>query len=167
MIVANITLGNNCEVDPSSSINNIIIGDNVKISKRCSVFGNPENPLYIGDNTYIGMNTAIVGYARSIRIGKYVSIAQNVNIMSGSGPNNEIMQRIFPSHREPVVIDDLCWIGASAIIMPGVTLGKACVVGANSYVTKSFDDYSVIGGTPAKLIRKLTNEEIEKIKEVL
>ncbi len=166
MIVANIQLGQNCDVDPSSSINNAIIGNNVKIAKRCSIFGSPDNLLEIGNNTYIGMNTIIQGYARSIKIGKYVSIAQNVNIMSGSGPNNEIMKRIFPSLREPVEIGDLCWIGASAIIMPGVTLGRACVVGANSYVTKSFDDYSVIGGTPAKLIRKLSIEEIKKIKDI-
>lgn len=165
MIVSNIKLGTNCEVDPSSSINNVIIGDNVKVAKRCSIFGSADNPLIIGDNTYIGMNTIIQGYARSIKIGEYVSIAQNVNIMSGSGPNNEILKRIFPSLREPVEIGDLCWIGASAIIMPGVTLGKACVVGANSYVTNSFGDYCVIGGTPAKLIRKLTEEEIEKINE--
>ena len=165
MVVSNIQLGTNCEVDPSSSINNVVLGDNVKVAKRCSIFGGADNSLIIGDNTYIGMNTIIQGYARSIKIGKYVSIAQNVNIMSGSGPNNEILKSIFPSHREPVVIGDLCWIGASAIIMPGVTLGKACVVGANSYVTKSFDDYCVIGGTPAKLIRKLTEEEIEKIKD--
>ena len=166
MIVSNIQLGKNCEVDPSSSINNVILGDNVKVAKRCSIFGGVDNPLLIGDNTYIGMNTIIQGYARSIKIGQYVSIGQNVNIMSGSGPNNEIMKRIFPSHREPVEIGDLCWIGSSAIIMPGVVLGRACVVGANSYVTKSFDDYCVIGGTPAKLIRKLTEEEIEKIKEI-
>ena len=163
MIVSNIKLGQNCDVDPSSSINNVELGDYVKIAKRCSIFGSPDNMLYIGNHTYIGMNTAIMGYAKRITIGKYVSIAQNVNIMSGSGPNNEILQRIYPSYREPVSIGDLCWIGASAIIMPGVTLGKACVVGANSYVTKSFDDYSVIGGTPAKLIRKLTEEEIEII----
>jgi acetyltransferase-like isoleucine patch superfamily enzyme len=164
MIVQNIQLGNNCDVDPSSSINNIILGDNVKIAKRCSVFGGPDNLLIIGDNTYIGMNTSIIGWSRNITIGRYVSIAQNVNIMSGSGPNNDILQRVFPSHREPVVIGDLCWIGASAIIMPGVTLGKAVIVGANSFVNKSFEDYCVIGGTPAKLIRKLTDEEIKKLQ---
>lgn len=164
MIVQNIQLGNNCDVDPSSSINNIILGDNVKIAKRCSVFGGPDNPLNIGDNTYIGMNTSIIGWSRKITIGRYVSIAQNVNIMSGSGPNNDILQRVFPSKREPVVIGDLCWIGASVIIMPGVTLGRAVIVGANSFVNQSFEDYCVIGGTPAKLIRKLTDEEIIKLQ---
>ena len=165
MITSNITLGNNCDIDPSSSINNIVLGDNVKIAKRCSVFGSPENPLIIGDNTYVGMNTCIVGYAKQITIGKNVSIAQNVNIMSGSGPNNEILKRVFPSLREPVTIGDLCWLGASAIIMPGVTLGKAVVVAANSFVNQSFDSYCVIGGTPAKLIRKLTDEEIAKLND--
>jgi acetyltransferase-like isoleucine patch superfamily enzyme len=45
--------------------------------------------------------------------------------------------------------------------MPAVTLGKYCVVAAGSYVNKSFPDYSIVGGTPAKLIRTLTPSEIE------
>lgn len=161
MVLSNIKLGRNCNIDDTSSINNITIGDNVKIAKRCSIFGSPEHILEIGSDTYVGMNTCIIGYAEKITIGKLVSIAQNVNIMSDSGPNNPIMERIFPVVKAPVEIGDLCWIGASAVIMPGVKLGKACVVATNSFVNKSFDDYSIIGGTPAKLIRKLTEEEIK------
>ena len=113
------------------------------------------------------MNTCIIGYAEKVKIGKFVSIAQNVNIMSDSGPNNPIMERIFPVVKAPVEIGDLCWLGASAIIMPGVKLGKACVVAANSFVNKSFDDFSVIGGTPAKLIRTLTKDEIKDLGMVI
>jgi acetyltransferase-like isoleucine patch superfamily enzyme len=47
--------------------------------------------------------------------------------------------------------------------MPAVTLGKYCVVAANSFVNKSFPDYTIIGGTPAKLIRTLTPSEIETL----
>jgi acetyltransferase-like isoleucine patch superfamily enzyme len=64
-----------------------------------------------------------------------------------------------------VHIGDLCWLGASVIIMPGVTLGKAVIVAANSFVNQSYDSYCVIGGTPAKLIRRLTEEEISKLEE--
>lgn len=165
MVLSNINLGKNCNIDDTSSINNVTIGDNVKIAKRCSVFGSPSNILEIGSDTYIGMNTCIIGYAEKIKIGKLVSIAQNVNIMSDSGPNNPIMERVFPVKKAPVEIGDLCWLGASVVVMPGVKLGKACVVATNSFVNKSFEDYSVIGGTPAKLIRKLTQEEIDKLNE--
>jgi acetyltransferase-like isoleucine patch superfamily enzyme len=86
--------------------------------------------------------------------------------MSGSGPNaSEIMQRIFPVLKGAVTIGEHTWLGANVVIMPNVTLGNYCVVAANSFVNKSFPDYSVIGGTPAKLIRTLTQEEIALLNE--
>ena len=163
MTTTDVILGRDCIIDSSSSVNNAQLGDNVKIAKRCSIFGAPDMLLEIGSHTYIGMNSAVMGFAAKITIGAYVSIAQNVYIMADSGPNNELLQRIFPVIKAPVSIGDLCWLGNGAVIMPGVTLGRACVVGANSFVNSSFEDYSVIGGTPAKLIRKLSKEEIEKI----
>ena len=167
MIYSNITLGNNVQVDPSSSVNNVWIGDDVKIAKRVSAFGSEKNPLVIGEGTYVGMNTILNGYSAQLIIGRYVSFAQNVNVMVDSGPNaSEKMQRIFPIVVSPVTIGDHTWIGASSVIMPGVTIGKYCVVGANSFVNSSFPDYSVIGGTPAKLIRRLNASEIEKVNQL-
>ena len=160
MKFANITLGENVEIDPSTSFNNITIGSNVKIAKRCSLFGSPENILYIGENSYVGMNTIINGFAASVTVGTNVSIAQNVNIMADSGPNTSpALQRIFLIEKAAITIGNHCWIGASAIIMPSVQLGDYCIVAANSYVNKCFPPYSIIGGTPAKLIRTLTQTE--------
>lgn len=161
MKFANIQLGQNVEIDPSTTINNVLIKDNVKIAKRCSIFGGPNNILAIGENSYVGMNSIINGFAARVTIGAHVSIAQNVNIMADSGPNaSPLLQRIFPIEKAGIEIGNHCWIGASAIIMPAVQLGDYCVVAANSYVNKSFPPYSIIGGTPAKLIRTLTQTEI-------
>jgi acetyltransferase-like isoleucine patch superfamily enzyme len=165
MKVANIKLGVNVSVDPSSSINNVSIGDNSKIAKRCSIFGSPASVMEIGNDTYIGMNTIINGFEAKVTIGSNVSIAQNVNIMADSGPNASLsFQKIFPVIKGEVSIGDNSWLGAGAIIMPGVTIGRYCAIAANSFVKESFKDYSIIGGTPAKLIRMLTKEEIEKIQ---
>lgn len=164
MKFANIILGQDVDIDTSSNVNYITLGDRVRIAKRCSVFGGPDNQLQIGNDVYIGMNTMIVGFWSKITIGSNVSIAQNVNIMSASGPNaSERLQRIFPIDKGKIEIGAHSWLGAFAVIMPHVTLGKYCVVAANSYVTKSFPDYSIIGGTPAKLIRKFTDQEIKKV----
>ncbi|MFM5019581.1 DapH/DapD/GlmU-related protein [Aeromonas rivipollensis] len=164
MILQNISIGVDVSVHETSSINNVIIGDRVKIAKRCSIFGSRNDPVVIGDNSYIGMNSVINGFAHAVIIGKHCSIAQNVNIMSDSGPNaSDVMQKIFPIIREGVSIGDHAWIGASVIIMPGVTIGRFCVVAANSFVNISFDDYCIIGGTPAKLIRRLTEREINEL----
>ncbi|MBN2281973.1 MAG: acyltransferase [Candidatus Marinimicrobia bacterium] len=160
----NIFLGENVEIDPSSSFNNVKIGDSVRIAKRCSIFGAPENLLEIGKETYIGMNTILNGYKAKLKIGANVSIAQNVNIMVDSGPNaSEFLQNIFPIEKGPVHIGDHTWIGAGAIIMPNVTLGNFCIVAANSYVNKSYPAYSIIGGSPARLIRNLTEDEKSKL----
>ena len=164
MKLANIKLGKDVEIDPSTSVNNVILGDHVKIAKRCSIYGGPENQLEIGANTYIGMNTIINGFSAKLIIGEKVSIAQNVNIMVDSGPNaSPDMQKIFPIEKKPVIIGDHVWIGASSIVMPGVTLGEFCIVAANSYVNSSFDSFSIIGGNPARLIRKFRDEERKKM----
>jgi galactoside O-acetyltransferase len=164
MKFANINLGRDVEIDPSSSVNNVRIGDNVRIARRCSIYGGPDNLLEIGDGTYIGMNSILNGYAAKLRIGCNVSIAQNVNIMVDSGPNASAeMQRVFPVEKKAVTIGDHVWIGTGSIIMPGVTLGVYCVVAANSYVNRSFDAFTIIGGSPAKVIRSFTDEEKLKI----
>ena len=165
MKFSNIKLGKNVEIDSSTSFNNVNIKDNVKIAKRCSIFGGPDNLLEIGTDSYVGMNSLINGFAAKVSIGANVSIAQNVNIMADSGPNaSKKMQQLYPIEKGQIKIADHCWIGANAIIMPNVTLGEFSIVAANSYVNKSFPKYSIIGGSPARLIRKLSDTEIKKLK---
>lgn len=162
MVFTNIKLGCNVDIDPSTTINNVDIHDGVKIAKHCSIFGAPSNLIVIDSNSYIGMNSILNGYSAKLAIGKNVSIAQNVNIMCDSGPNaSKVMQQLFPIIKGPVRIGNHCWIGASTIILPNVTIEDYCIIAANSFVNKSFDSFSIIGGTPAKLIRKLTEKEIE------
>ncbi|MHA7824603.1 acyltransferase [Chryseobacterium arthrosphaerae] len=160
MKISNISIGENVVIDPTTSINNVKIADHVKIAKLCSIYGSENNQLEIGESSYVGMFSILNGFSRKLTIGKHVSIAQNVNIMTDSGPNaSEEMQKIFPLISGEVQIGDHSWIGANVVIMPGVTLGKFCVVAANSFVNKSFPDYSMIGGTPAKLIKTLLSPD--------
>ncbi len=162
MKFANIHLGEHVEIDTLTSFNNVVIKDNVKIAKRCSIFGGPENLLEIHEHTYIGMNTIINGFVEKVIIGAHVSIAQEVSIICDSGPNaSPQLQRVFPMEKGPITIGNHCWIGAFSMIMPNVTLGDFCVVAAKSFVKNSFPAYSIIGGVPAKLIRKMTDAEIE------
>jgi acetyltransferase-like isoleucine patch superfamily enzyme len=164
MKLANIQLGSGVEVDPSSTINNVILGKNVKIAKRCSIFGSEDFQLEIGANSYVGMNSFINGYKAKVLIGKNVSIAQNVCIMVDSGPNASVnMQKVFPIVKGPITIESNCWIGTNSIIMPNVTLGEYCIVAANSFVNRSFSPFSIIGGNPATLIRSFSSEEVEKM----
>jgi len=165
MITSNISLGKDVFIEKSSSINNVSIGDETKIAGGVSIFGAKDCILEMGKNCYVGLNCIIEGFNAKVTIGNYVSFAQNVNLMSGSGPNASLsFQKIFPIIKGEVHIGDHTWIGASAILMPNVTLGNYCIVAANSFVNSSFPDYSIVGGSPAKLIRSLTPAEINKIE---
>lgn len=166
MIEANIHLGRNVVIELDSHINNVKIGDNTRIAGRVKIFGSEEFQLEIGSNSYVGMNCFIEGFNAKVIIGDYVSFAPNVKLVSGSGPQASLsLQNIFPVIKGFVTIGNHCWIGGFATIMPNVILGNYCVVAANSFVDQSFPDYSIIGGTPAKLIRTLTEEEINKLHE--
>ena len=56
---------------------------------------------------------------------------------------------------KPIIIGDDVWIGANAVILPGVTIGKHCVVAAGAVVTKDVPDNTIVGGVPAKEIKKI------------
>lgn len=113
--------------------------------------------IIIGNNTQIGRNV-LLSAIKNIKIGKDCLLAYNVSIVDHDHNVENI--KVSPIHSglskpRPVIIDDECFIGAHSFILKGVHLGKHCLVGANSVVTKSFSAYSVIAGNPAKLIRRL------------
>ena len=126
-----------------------------------SLVTHPKN-IYVGINSKLGVqtNNYIQGNG-GIYIGDYVTIARNVGIISA---NHDVYDHSKHFEKE-VRIDDYCWIGMNAMIMPGVHLGPRTVVGSGSVVTKSFPDgYCVIGGNPAKLIKELDKEKFVPTK---
>lgn len=114
--------------------------------------------LIIGSRCGLGYNTQINACNR-IEIGNDVLFASNVYITDHyHGSLSEEENLIPPTKRTiyskgPVIIGSRCWLGQNVSIMPNVTLGEGCIVGANSVVTHSFPANSVIAGCPAKLIK--------------
>ncbi|MHB1295973.1 MAG: acyltransferase [Anaerolineae bacterium] len=90
-----------------------------------------------------------------IEIGDHTIFAPNVCIVSA---NHDPCDHARWLSAEPVRIGRDCWIGANAVVLPGVTLGDGVVVGAGAVVTKSFPDRVIIGGVPARILRHLNEQ---------
>ena len=114
----------------------------------------PEN-IKIGSKVFIGRNSILAAYDQ-ITIGDNCAIAAGCKLISGnhsySKPIND--QELEDYILDPIKLERDVWLGYDSIILPGVTLGKGCVVAAGSVVNSSFSEYSVIAGVPAKLVKK-------------
>ena len=112
----------------------IVRGKNVKIGKRVTV-----------------MNNSLFMSAGGITIEDDVLVAANAQLIS----NNHDPEEHAILTCKPVVLKRNCWIGAGATILPGVTVGENAIVGAGAVVTKDVEPNTVVGGIPAKLIKRL------------
>lgn len=110
--------------------------------------------ISMGRNCGINSGTYVNGLG-GITMGDHVLIGSNVTISSGRHPIEGQTPPIFVRPCEPsgIIIEDDVWIGAGAVIMPGITLRKGTVVGANAVVTRSTEEYAIVVGAPARVIR--------------
>lgn len=124
-----------------------------RVSEHCRFDG--TGGIRIGRGTFVNADCRFDAFA-SITIGADCAIAMGVLVATST---HELTERGFdpvPSGQQ-VVIGDRCWIGARAIILPGVTVGDDVVIAAGSVVTGDCEGNSIYGGVPAKRIRALTN----------
>lgn len=128
----------------------------------------------IGSYSYVGYNSKI----NNCEIGKFCSISSDVKIGLGKHPINRVTTSpiIYSNHNpfkleisadthfynesEKVVIGNDVWLGTNVIVMDGVTIGTGAIIAAGSIVTKNVAPYEIVGGIPAKLIKKRFNDDI-------
>ena len=148
------------------------LGDNVEFNEGCWISVLKSNvqknsqpidlspKVSIGSNTYIG-RFATIACMDSVEIGKSVLISDRVYIgdchHGFSSPDLAIKDQYMYSPG-PVVIGDGAWIGINVAILPNVKIGRNCVVGANSVVTKDIPDYHIAAGNPAIILRSTLNQ---------
>lgn len=122
-------------------------------------------PFYtdFGKNITVGKNVFINACCHfqdhgGVTIGDYCQIGHAVVFAT--------LNHLFPprlrekTHPKPIVLKEHVWIGSNVTILQGVTIGKNAIVGAGSTVTKDVPDNAIVGGVPAKIIRYLTDEEV-------
>lgn len=141
--------------------NNVYIGYHVVLEVYPQYREQKFNPqLHFGNNSSLGdhshitcINKIVIG--NNVRIGRKVFITDNAH-----GASDYRLLDIRPNLRPlvskgPVIIEDNVWIGEMVCIMPGVTIGKGSIIGANTVITKDIPAYSVVVGNPGRIIKNM------------
>ena len=136
---------------------NTLIGPDISLSagmvpgQQCIT-----NPVVtIGDRCLIGRGSGIVGHF-SIEIGNDVWTGHNVYITDQNHGYEDVTKPISQQSQpeRAVKIGDGSWLGYGSVVLPGVTIGEHCVIGANSVVTRDVPSFSVAVGVPARVIKQ-------------
>lgn len=129
------------------------LGD-YSVVESFACINNAVGDVIIGDHTRIGLHNTIIG---PVTIGSHVNLAQGITITALNHNFDDSEKRIDQQgiSTKEVVLEDDIWVGANAVILPGVTIGKHAVVAAGAIVTKDVPPHSLVAGVPAKVIRQI------------
>mgnify|MGYP002856289704 CR=1 FL=1 len=129
------------------------LGNYSVIESYCCI-NNAVGDVTIGDYTRVGLHNTVIG---PVSIGSHVNLAQGITITALNHNFAEREQRIDEQgvSTSPVTIGDDIWIGANAVILPGVTIGNHAVVAAGAVVTKDVPAHTLVAGIPAKIIKEI------------
>jgi lipopolysaccharide O-acetyltransferase len=147
-------------------LNEIVLGRGAQIERDCWIQTIPDDKqdneakLVIGPYAGIGMGASISA-ARKVVIGDHALLARNVYISDHAHAFENIGAPIMHQGIQgiaPVSIGRSTWLGQNVVVLPGVTIGEHCVIGANSVVKSSIPDFSVAVGAPARVIKRYNRE---------
>jgi acetyltransferase-like isoleucine patch superfamily enzyme len=129
------------------------LGD-YSVIESFACINNAVGDVIIGDHTRIGLHNTIIG---PVTIGSHVNLAQGITV-TALNHNFEDSDKLIDEQgvsTTPVTIGDDIWIGANAVVLPGVTIGAHSVVAAGAVVTKDIPPHSLVAGVPAKIIKQI------------
>jgi acetyltransferase-like isoleucine patch superfamily enzyme len=165
----NITKGHNVNLENDCYLINCKFGNNIKIGRNSYL----QNVEY-GDYSYNSWRVTLI----DCKIGKFCSIAQGVSAGLGKHPVNDFISShpsfyslskqcgfTFASEQHfremgNIIIGNDVWIGANAIILDDIKIGNGAIIAANSFVNKDIPPYSIVGGTPAKIIKYRFSDDL-------
>ena len=116
--------------------------------------------IHFGNNVYSNFNLTCIDDTH-IYVGDYTMFGPNVAVATAGHPILPELREQGYQYNMPVRIGKNCWIGAGAMILPGVTVGDNVVIGAGSVVTKDIPDGVVAVGNPCRVLRKISDHDRE------
>ena len=170
----NLVVAGNLEFGPQSAVgeaSNLLVpaGASLAIGAGCYVGRyvelGPSGRISIGDQTSIQDRSILVG---DVQLGRYCVLSLNVLLTSGRhyfdrwphllirDQDERVAQSadLSDQHSRPIVVEEDCWLGMNSVVMPGIKIGRGCVVGSNAVVTRDLPPYSVAVGSPARIVRR-------------
>ena len=171
-----------CRIEKKCIVRNVEMGEYCHIGENSRVY-----------STYIGYGSGISrdSIMDSVLIGKYTTLGPDIKVITGQHPTSKIVsthpafysvrgqmgftyvdktvfnETRFAKDQYKVVIGNDVWIGYEAVIMSGVNIGDGAIIGTRAVVTKDVPPYTIVGGVPAKIIRKrFSNEVISQLLEI-
>jgi maltose O-acetyltransferase len=139
------------------------LGEGVEI--RSPFFCDFGDGITIGEGTFINSNCTMLDCA-SIAVGRECLIASSVQLVTATHPVDPVARRADWEMAMPITLADGVWLGAGAIVCPGVSIGEDTVVGAGAIVTRDLPAGVVAHGNPARVIREIGESDRVEIPEL-
>lgn len=124
------------------------------------------NHLEMGVNSFINYDCIMLNNAM-VKLGDNVLVGPKVSFYTAMHPIDAKQREQWLIYAKPITVEDNVWIGGSATILGGVTIGKNAIVGAGAVVTKDVEPNTIVVGNPARVLRKITAEDSKKYQEEL
>jgi maltose O-acetyltransferase len=127
---------------------NVYVEPNIRVDYGYNIF--------VGENFFANFNCVILDICK-VRFGDNCLLGPGVHIYTATHPIDPNERNSGKEYAKPIIFGDNVWIGGSSVINPGVTIGDNVVIASGSVVTKDIPNNVVVGGNPARIIKKIGN----------
>lgn len=166
------------EISSTSIVNEYVkLGRGSRIWHFCNIYGVKDGEVIIGEDTQLGSHSEVkpnvkIGRHCRFQYGQYIPDHTTLGDYVFVGPSVTFLNDKYPSAYKSInrklekllsiIVEDYTTIGASVVVGPGVTIGKYCLIGMGSVITKNVPDYSVVVGNPARIVGKIYEERFKQ-----
>jgi len=146
---AQMHVSGNPRIHPTASLHwgqNIHLGANSHINQYCCVWASRNSKIVLGDNLLMGPGVKIFSSNHGSKVGRPMNVQPHVE--------------------KDIIIGNDVWIGANSVVVAGVRIGDGAIIAAGSVVTKDVEDHTIVGGAPARVIRKRLDPDLHLSEKV-
>lgn len=160
--------GSKISIGEKFRVNSSPLSSLIGVYQRTIIIARKQGTIRIGNNTGV---TGVTIHGSDITIGDNVMVGANTKIIDHDFHSVDYMERRTDARdheiSRPIQIGDDCFIGCNSIILKGTHIGDRCIVGAGSVVHGVFENDCLIAGNPAKVIKKINQNEQETTEELI